>query len=299
MKQIIVALSAALVLSACLKEKAGSSSQKPDNPPASQQQSQPQTENRPIQPESPRPQTPEREETPIPTPAPYKPVASSNFGQYEIEAFGYKWVARDSSWRDGGPQVNDEWSFSNVVKNGNNLDLKISHNAKGEPVGAELISVDSMGYGEYELAFESDWSQFDNSVVFGFFTYNWLEDTPGNQEIDAIETSRWGNRQLKSKATYYPDNTFKNRVSGPDYFWPESMRKGIVRMRWSRNRVDWTFLDGSTGKVVYSASRTERVPVPGKQQVHINLWNSDEGDWQNAKPQTVRLTGFRYTPSNQ
>ncbi|AZR59953.1 family 16 glycosylhydrolase [Eikenella corrodens] len=298
MKQIIVALSAALMLSACLEDKAGSSSPKPDNPPASQQQSQPQTENRPTQP-PPRPQTPDREETPTPTPAPYKPVASSNFGQYEIDAFGYKWVVRDSSWRDGGPQVNDEWSFANVVKNDNGLDLKISHNAKGEPVGAELISVDSMGYGEYELAFESDWSRFDNSVVFGFFTYNWLEDTPGYQEIDAIETSRWGNTLLKSKATYYPDNEFKNRVTGPDYFWPESMRKGIVRMRWSKNRVDWTFLDGSTGKVVYTASRTERVPVPGKQQVHINLWNSDEGDWKNAKPQTVRLTGFKYTPSDR
>lgn len=296
MKQIIAALSAALMLSACLKDKTDQSARKPDTPP-SQQQTQPQNGNGPGQPESPSPQKPGQGEAP--KPAPYQPAASSNFGQYEIEAFGYKWVARDSSWRDGGPQVNDEWSFGNVVKNGDNLDLKISHNAKGEPVGAELISVDSMGYGEYELAFESDWSRFDNSVVFGFFTYNWLEDTPGYQEIDAIETSRWGNTLLKSKATYYPDNEFKNRVTGPDYFWPESMRKGIVRMRWSKNRVDWTFLDGSTGKVVYTASRTERVPVPGKQQVHINLWNSDEGDWRNAKPQTVRLTGFKYTPSDR
>lgn len=296
MKQIIAALSAALMLSACLKDKTDQSARKPDTPP-SQQQTQPQNGNVPGQPESPNPQKPGQGEAP--KPAPYQPAASSNFGQYEIEAFGYKWVARDSSWRDGGPQVNDEWSFGNVVKNGDNLDLKISHNAKGEPVGAELISVDSMGYGEYELAFESDWSRFDNSVVFGFFTYNWLEDTPGYQEIDAIETSRWGNTLLKSKATYYPDNEFKNRVTGPDYFWPESMRKGIVRMRWSKNRVDWTFLDGSTGKVVYTASRTERVPVPGKQQVHINLWNSDEGDWKNAKPQTVRLTGFKYTPSDR
>lgn len=296
MKQIIAALSAALMLSACLKDKTDQSARKPDTPP-SQQQTQPQNGNGPGQPESPNPQKPGQGEAP--KPAPYQPAASSNFGQYEIEAFGYKWVARDSSWRDGGPQVNDEWSFGNVVKNGDNLDLKISHNAKGEPVGAELISVDSMGYGEYELAFESDWSRFDNSIVFGFFTYNWLEDTPGYQEIDAIETSRWGNTLLKSKATYYPDNEFKNRVTGPDYFWPESMRKGIVRMRWSKNRVDWTFLDGSTGKVVYTASRTERVPVPGKQQVHINLWNSDEGDWRNAKPQTVRLTGFKYTPSDR
>ena len=58
--------------------------------------------------------TPAPEPVPAPAPTPDKPVtpeapkpaASSNFNQPEFEAFGYKWVARDSSWKAGGPHPN-------------------------------------------------------------------------------------------------------------------------------------------------------------------------------------------------
>ena len=235
---------------------------------------------------------------PKPTPNnPIKPVASSNFNQPVFQAFGYKWVARDSSWKAGGPQPNRKWSAKNVVVHSpNNVELKITKDRSGEPVASEMVSVDSMGYGTYEFAFEGNFGNFDNSAVFGLFTFNWLDNKhPGYQEIDAIEISYWGTPKLTGKATYYPHE--EHPVTNPDYLWPKDLKKGIVRLKWSAGRIEWTYLNGVTKKVVYTTSKTQNVPVPGQQQMHINLWNYSGGNWKHAKEESVRITAFKYTPA--
>ena len=257
--------------------------------------------------------TPAPEPAPAPTPAPEpvpaptpdkpvtpeapKPAASSNFNQPEFEAFGYKWVARDSSWKAGGPHPNHKWSVKNVVVHSpDNVELKITKDEVGEPVASEMVSVDSMGYGDYEFAFEGNFGNFDNSAVFGLFTFNWLDNKhPGYQEIDAIEISYWGTPKLTGKATYYPHE--EHPVTNPDYLWPKDLKKGIVRLKWSEGRIDWTYLNGETKEVVYTTSKTQDVPVPGQQQMHINLWNYRGGDWKHAKEESVRVTAFKYTPA--
>ena len=116
-----------------------------------------------------------------------------------------------------------------VVHSPDNVELKITKDEVGEPVASEMVSVDSMGYGDYEFAFEGNFGNFDNSAVFGLFTFNWLDNKhPGYQEIDAIEISYWGTPKLTGKATYYPHE--EHPVTNPDYLWPKDLKKGIVRL---------------------------------------------------------------------
>ena len=217
---------------------------------------------------------------------------SNDYSQPRVQFSGRDWVVRDSSWKNGGPTANDEWAFSNVREiSGGKLELHLTNDG-GTPYGAEIISVQSMGYGTYELAFSADFAQFDKYAAFGFFTFDWEDQVPGHQEIDAVEISKWGKDHLAAKLTHYPDN---DPVHQPDYRWDVSIKQGVARMVWEPGRITWALIDGKTKQVLHTATTTERVPTPQKQQVHINLWTFNATGWQSVAPQKVTLDNFSYT----
>lgn len=220
-----------------------------------------------------------------------------DYGQARLQFAGRDWVARDSSWKSGGPQANDTWSRTNVTVTDNKAVLRISPKTdvtSGEtygPAGAELVSVNHMGYGTYEVRFTADFSQFDKWATFGLFMFDWDDDVPGHGEIDLVEIGKWGKTDLAAKLTHYPTD---DPVHSPEFAWPPSLTKGIVRMAWEPGRITWTLIDGNSRETLHTATTTDRVPVPRRQKLHMNLWVFNAAGWDAAKAASVTIDGFTF-----
>lgn len=227
-----------------------------------------------------------------------RPRFSSSFGQPTFEWAGRSWFRRDTDWKSGGPNASDHWARGNIQAEGSGLRFSLT-NAGGDPVGAELVSQDALGYGTYEVTFSADFDQWDKHAVFGMFTFQWAEpQTPGHRELDAIEVSKWGqDGPMLGKFTYYPND---DGVSAPDFQWPSDLKKATVRMRWTDGRLEWTLINAETGKQLFTHVKTDRVPAPDKQQVHINVWafgSSRVTDWGSAQPFSVLVEDFVFSPA--
>ena len=223
------------------------------------------------------------------------PAYSETYGQQTFTWSGIDWVARDSDWRSGGPQANDNWSRDNISVQGDTLSMKLS-NADGQtPVGSEIISAKTMGYGTFESTFSGKFSQFDPYAVFGFFTFEWkTPSTEGYRELDAIEISRWGESTLLGLTTYYPTDTAVK--VNPRYEFPEDLERATVRMQWTPQSITWTFYDSDTGMILHQVSSTDNIPTPDSQQVHFNLWTYNSSGWSSATAQEVKLESFSFAP---
>ena len=217
-----------------------------------------------------------------------------DYGQKRVQFAGRDWVARDSAWKTGGPMAGDQWDRRNVTINQNKAVLRLSPRGgenQGVPAGAELVSVSSLGYGTYEVAFTTDFSKFDKYAAFGLFFFDWDDSIPGHGEIDLVEISRWGKTNLAAKLTHYPDN---DPVHSPEFAWPPTLQKGIVRLVWEPGRLTWTLINGDTKATLHTATTTERVPTHRRQKLHINLWAFNADGWENAKETTVTIESFQY-----
>lgn len=143
-----------------------------------------------------------------------------------------------------------------------------------------------------------NFANFDAYTVFDFFTYEWIKPSiPGYRELDAIEISRWGGKDLQGLFTYWPtDDAIKVR---PSYAWPDDLGRATIRMDWSPDRITWTVSDPESGKTLHQVSSTDNIPAADKQQIHLNFWtySYDAPGWHKAKPQHVSVESFSYTPS--
>lgn len=218
-----------------------------------------------------------------------------NYGQKPILFSGREWVIRDSDWKPGGPQPNEEWARAGVKVNDQGHLVLTSINRTGSyPMGAEVISVDTMGYGTYEATFSGDFASFDKYTCLGLFTYDWNKPwVPGAREIDAIEICRWGKDNLPAKFTYYPHEV---EVNGLDYEWPVALKRGHIRLKWFPEYIEWTLFNADTNRIIHRHKATADVPVPYRTQFHIDLWTCKRPGWEANTPQTCVIEFFNYCP---
>lgn len=220
-----------------------------------------------------------------------------DYNRPRLQFAGRDWVAR-GAWKTGGPMANDQWDTNNVtITPEGKAILKLTPQIEVTPdttlpaYGAELVSVNTMGYGIYEIAFTADFNLFDKWATFGVFLFDWDDDIPGHGEIDLVEIGRWGQTNLVAKLTHYPDD---DPVHSPEFTWPTNLTKGIVRLAYEPGRLTWTLIDGNTRETLHTATTTERVPSHRRQKVHINLWAFNSSGWQSVAEHTVTIDSFSY-----
>lgn len=227
------------------------------------------------------------------------PPFTNTFDEKTFKWAGVDWFARDTDWAPGAPQKSGEWSRDNIHVHGDTLDMHLTNGSGESPVAAQVSTSEAMGYGSYQLTVSGNFANFDAYTVFGFFTYEWVKPSiPGYRELDAIEISRWGGKELQGLFTYWPtDDAIKVR---PSYAWPDDLGRATIRMDWSPDRITWTVSDPESGKTLHQVSSTDNIPAADKQQIHLNFWtySYDAPGWHKAKPQQISVESFSYTPSD-
>lgn len=189
----------------------------------------------------------------------------------QITFSGYDWIVKSSKMPVGpGPNYFSDSTQSVWVDGQGQLHLKII-NSNGTWYSAEVISVNSFGYGKYLFHVISRVDQLDKNIVAGFFTWDETAPAYNYREID-IEFSKWG-ETLNDNSQYVvqPWDRLGNRhrfnmsLTGND---------SIHSVDWKEDRIVFQSLEGSNiiGSWIYTGSD---IPSPGKENVRINLWLND------------------------
>ena len=235
-----------------------------------------------------------------------------DYGQPTIEAFGLHWMVRTDAWHPGGPAANQKWNPSAVTKQGDgSLHISTAVQA-GEPLSAEIVSAESLGYGTFEASYEivtpARMRDLHKNVVWGIFPFDWEDTRPGYQEIDIVEDSYWsGYTDMVGKYTYYPGDE-NSGIHLNDRVWTASGKGATVRMTWLPGTVRWepgesAYTEERAKNVpvnqggYYTGTLTDAVPIPRSQRVHINLWAfRGKGGWESMPATTMHLKSFKFTP---
>jgi Glycosyl hydrolases family 16 len=181
---------------------------------------------------------------------------------------GYEWKVKKSDGRRVGPGPNyfSDGAENVAVDERGRLRLRVTERG-GRWYCAEVISVDSFGYGSYRFRVESEVDCLDPSVVAGFFT--WSDEAPyHHREID-VEISRWGradneNGQFVVQPYQRAENITRFQIppglSGVDYVFV-----------WEPDRVSFR-AQQVDGTVIRQHAFTRDIPRPGGENARINLW---------------------------
>jgi hypothetical protein len=107
-----------------------------------------------------------------------------------ISFAGFEWVVKASPRFDPGPNA---WSDSidNVFVDSRGLHLRIT-NVNGSWYASEVVLNQTLGYGEYVFRVASSLERLDPNVVFGMFTYNYIDPAFGHRELDIESSPRLG-----------------------------------------------------------------------------------------------------------
>jgi len=185
---------------------------------------------------------------------------------------GYDWIVK-SSITPVGPGLNyfSDNNQSVWVDEHDQLHLRII-NFSSIWYSAEVISVNSFGYGIYLFHVISRVDQLDKNVVAGFFTWDEAAPAYNYREIDIVEFSKWG-ETLNDNSQYVvqPWDRFGNRhrfnmsLTGND---------SIHSADWKEDSIVFQSLEGSN--IIESWTyKGSYLPSPGKENVRINLWLYD------------------------
>lgn len=235
-----------------------------------------------------------------------------DYGQTTVEAFGLHWMTRTDTWHPGGPAANQKWNPRALRKRDDgSIEISIS-TVGGEPLSAEIVSAESMGYGTFEASYEliapARMRDMHKNIVWGIFPFDWDDPYPGYQEIDIVEDSYWsGYTDMVGKYTLYPqgEDSGKHLTDRP---WTQTGKGATVRMTWTPGKVLWetweSHLTESEARTTpaaqggyFSGSITNGIPVPRTQRVHINLWAfKGQGGWESIPATTMHLKDFKFTP---
>ena len=237
---------------------------------------------------------------------------------------GYQWKYKNATTPVGpGPNRfagNNEFAWVDVL---GNLHLKIGQKNNFWQC-SEIISTKTFGYGTYVFTCLSDISNFNERVVFGFFTWdNYSFQTQANSEID-VEFSRWGNANDSGLVTYsaqpvifsnpvpYTERTHKPKIATsylkepmtymmkwtPDSVYWESYR-GLTYPGTEKVST-WTFTKNNIPRSKIENSQTSNpivVPAPSDStNVRFNFWLLNGQAPSNGQVHEVVLSNFQYTP---
>lgn len=118
---------------------------------------------------------------------------------------------------------------------------------------SEIISVKEFKYGTYTFTCETDIRNFDQKVVFGFFTWDdYSFQTQGNSEID-IEFAKWDVANDSNLVTYSAQpvwfstpGPYKERTFKPAIPTKYISKTATYMMRWTSDSIAWESYEGET-----------------------------------------------------
>ncbi len=215
---------------------------------------------------------------------------------------GYPWIIKQSS-SPVGPGPN---RFSDrpedVWVDADGLHLTISQQT-GLWWSSEVILDANLGYGTYVFHTESRIDTLDANMVLGLFTWDTFAP-PNYREID-FEFSRWGNPSDVDNAQFVvqpyttPSNIVRYRLD-----LNEQNQKATHVLVWSPGQVDMaTYLGHHLPsqippfQPVFSWTNTgPDVPLPGGENVRMNLWLVNGNAPMSGQPEEVVISNFLFAP---
>jgi hypothetical protein len=217
---------------------------------------------------------------------------------------GLNWVRRRER---GGPSHSGRWSPANVTGPDARgaITLRLTNPSGHRPVAAELDSTRlGLGYGTYTVVMEGDLTRLDPHVVSGgMFTYD--STTPSwtsHAEIDANETSAWGEGPVRLDNAYFRDNRRGAPIGRSIVVRSEPIPPARVQthqMVWEPDRITWRSWVGAggAGRRPYREEVVtgDHLPTPNREAVCFNVWDSGPGSAR-AAPAEVVLRDFSFVP---
>ena len=212
-----------------------------------------------------------------------------------IQWSGLTWDVKNGNGLGPGPNNWSDSTDSVWVDAQGNLHLKVRRH-RGKWYSAEVISQNSLGYGDYEFRIESNTENYDKNVVAGFFTY--ASDT---EEVD-IELTKFGdanntNAHYTVQPYFNPGNTTGFDLGLTGDFSTHSFD-------WTANQIDFESLHGhhssppTPGHVINQWSYTGAdIPSEGSEKVHINLWLFQGNKPSNNQSHELIIDSFTFTPA--
>ena len=197
--------------------------------------------------------------------------------------------------------------------------MRIAEN-DGTWYSTEVVSYDTVGYGEYTWVISGDYENIPNNTVLGLFTWNtesFFEEA--NSEVD-IEFAKWNDPNAKTLHTsvqpvnfgpYYPERTYEHNtedgdligVSTHQFTWTDSL---ITWRSWKGNGSGgeqiayWEFSDTNQARVKNeggNASQPVVIPAPLKNtNVRMNFWMLGGIPPSDGQEHEVVIQKFSYVP---
>ena len=152
-----------------------------------------------------------------------------------IQWSGMTWDVKNGTGLGPGPNNWSDSTNSVWVDANNNLHLKVRR-FHGKWYSAEVISQDSLGFGDYEFRLESNTENYDKNVVAGLFTFQ--SDT---EEID-IELTKFGD--ANNTDAHYTVQPYFNPGNTNDFDLGLTGDFSTHSFNWTANQIDFESLHG-------------------------------------------------------
>ena len=208
---------------------------------------------------------------------------------------GFEWEVSD--WE--GPMGSEFRPENAWVDNLGQLHLKISQDpTTGQWYGAEVASIERLGFGSYQWQVVGELDKLDKNVVFGMFNYPEYEQD-GTNEID-IEIARWGDDSWDNLNYTVYSNTRAYEAVSQTYNFNLSGTYTTHRFIWEPAQVTFQSQHGHWDEAKFFITPPWTTPTNFRSQipqqalpVYINLWL-----YSNRPPDEeaeVIISEFQYT----
>jgi len=220
-----------------------------------------------------------------------------------IRFSNYDWTVKEG-WNGPGPNNFDAHNV--LVDEQGRLHLKLTFR-DGKWYGAEVISKERFGFGQYQWQIIGRPDQFDDNVVLGLFNYPTPEIGPdGTNEID-IEFARWGNPEnnIGNWSVHPPQR--KAPAGGHQYPVKFDGDDTTHRFEWTRRSVAFESLfghrewsDTATGEIthyLFQPEDPERSIPQQPMSIRMNLWLFRGWPPKNGQEVEIVIRAFQFTPA--
>jgi hypothetical protein len=216
-----------------------------------------------------------------------------------LDFSGYQWQVKSSPARMGpGPNYFSDSTENVWVDPGGRLHLRITRQ-RGRWNCAEIISMQSFGYGTYRFYLDSAVGALDPNVVFGLFT--WSDNSAySHREID-IEFSR--SDMMSDANVQYVVQPYTDARNLVRWQMPGSLLTSTHSVLWQPDRVFFQSLAGhyavppDPSIILQQAMLTSGVPPAGDENARINLWLFQGWAPIDKKEVEVIISRFEFTPA--
>jgi hypothetical protein len=238
----------------------------------------------------------------------------------EVRFSGWIWDVKSGSQIQGpGPNYFSDEPEDIFIDGQGYLHMRIAEH-DGRWYSTEIVSRDTVGYGEYTWVISGNFEDIPNNTVLGLFTWNtesFMEE--GNSEVD-IELAKWADDDNQSLhfsvqpvnfGPYYPERTYMAPTNDGDligvsthmFSWTDSL---ITWRSWKgvgtggEQIASWEFSDTNQARVKNENGLTSDsivIPRPlNHTNVRINYWMLFGSPPADGQEHEVVIQSFNYVP---